>query len=278
MKIFTVGALGLSSSKLSMLKQAFSFSVLVKRIRAYELIEEIGDTFPDMFLVNIENDEALQQWQKYKAEKGAIDIPFAAVTTKIPKKAKYQIRLPFYATRVLKVLDEITARELGFVPELTIDDNKTKEEVNLLDIKTIDQPVTKKHDLDEVIIAPASKHTVLIVDSNPSMQKILRLSLSLLKVDADCTSQGETALNLIQSNQYDAVFVEAELPEMSGYQICRAIRENPGNSKLPVIILTSKNKGTNTLRGKISDCTTSISRPISHKDLEAISQEYIFSG
>ncbi len=278
MKLFTVAALGFPSSKLTMLEQAFSFTVLVKRARAYELVKDLDPSSPDIVLVNIESPEALATWEAYKTKKGTSAPPFAAVSTKIPRKAKYQIRLPFYAPRVLKVLDEISIKELKFVPEITIEDEDNEHPVNILNVATLPDPPPAPQEQQDVIVTNKARHTVLVVDGNTSTQKLMGLNLTLLKLDADYANDGESAKTLLQRNTYDAVFIEATLPDMSGYELCKSVHNELNNTELPVIMLADKNNSINKLRGKMAGCSIIKTKPLTHQELEEIAKEYIFSG
>ncbi len=283
MKTFSIAAFGFTPSELSMLQRAFSFTTLVNRTRAYKLIEDIAAETADIAMVNVENDAALNEWSNYQQAHTDTNIPFAAVSTKIPKKSQYQIRLPFYANRVLKVLDEITVKELGYVPELNIGEEDSQAEIGVLDVATVPKPAPKKTETKqpeisgspEIVVARNTRHTALVVDDNLPVRKQIGLSLSLLGVEAEYAETGEHALELLQTNKYDAVLLEHDLPGMDGYQVCKAIRENPVNGKIPVIMLGKKNTGLNKIRSKMAGCTTFMIKPLSHEEFESISRKYI---
>ncbi|MBE5781456.1 MAG: response regulator transcription factor [Clostridiales bacterium] len=78
---------------------------------------------------------------------------------------------------------------------------------------------------------------VLIVDDEPLILKGLRFSLEQDGYQVQEAMDGETALMLAQSGQFDIVLLDVMLPKMSGMDVLRGIREN---SQLPVIMLTAK--------------------------------------
>ena len=57
----------------------------------------------------------------------------------------------------------------------------------------------------------------------------------------DFASDGLTALHLIATNDYDVIILDVMLPGLSGFEICRRIRQDI-QSSTPVIILTSKDQ------------------------------------
>lgn len=82
---------------------------------------------------------------------------------------------------------------------------------------------------------PAS---ILIVDDDPAM------ILTLRKVLADLghirfAIRGADALRLIAEAAPDIVLLDAEMPGMSGFEVCRAIHADPSLAELPVIFVTS---------------------------------------
>jgi signal transduction histidine kinase/CheY-like chemotaxis protein/ligand-binding sensor domain-containing protein len=79
---------------------------------------------------------------------------------------------------------------------------------------------------------------VLVVDDNPTNLLILKNQLELWKLDAAMASSGEHALEMLsQSQRFDLVITDMQMPEMSGLQLTKSIRElYPG---LPVILLSS---------------------------------------
>lgn len=79
---------------------------------------------------------------------------------------------------------------------------------------------------------------VLLVDDNPKALEILELRLKTLGHRTTVAQNGEIALGLIERERPDVVVLDVTMPEMNGYQACRAIKRI--DPKIPVIILTAK--------------------------------------
>ena len=284
MKTFSIGTFGFSKSEMSMLERAFSFTVLTKRIRAYELKEDISSSPPDIIMLNIDSPSDIQQWENYKAQFSADNIPYAGVSSKIPKKSPYQIRLPFYANRVLKVLDEITIKELGYVPELTIGDNDAPSKMGVMEVATLDtettpnsRPVSREEEeaTGEVIVTRGERAKVLVADNDEAAQNQLSLSLNLLGIKADYTDSGEQVLQLIHDKTYDAVVLNTALNGLDGYHVCKAIRKDPDNSGIPVIMLAEHNNALVKFRCQKAGCTVFAAKPLTYESFKNIAQQYI---
>lgn len=80
---------------------------------------------------------------------------------------------------------------------------------------------------------------VLVVDDEPTN----RLTLKLILQKAGCkvvdASSGVQALSLLRTNQLDLVLVDVVMPEMNGFDVCRAIKGNWQTRHIPVFMVTS---------------------------------------
>jgi len=79
---------------------------------------------------------------------------------------------------------------------------------------------------------------ILIVDDS----RLLRLSneRTLVKAGHNVTSaeDGEAGLRLALENKPDIIVLDMMLPKLSGQDVLRALRQNPGTSNIPVLVLS----------------------------------------
>ena len=66
---------------------------------------------------------------------------------------------------------------------------------------------------------------ILVVDDDPFMTDILRMYLSRMGHDTDVAENGLKALRLLESGPYEVVITDAVMPEMTGFELCRAVRD-----------------------------------------------------
>lgn len=83
----------------------------------------------------------------------------------------------------------------------------------------------------------ASAH-VLLVDDNPMGLEILEVRLKALGHRTTIAQNGELAIACVERDRPDVVVLDVTMPELNGYQACRAIKRIDKN--IPVIILTAK--------------------------------------
>lgn len=81
---------------------------------------------------------------------------------------------------------------------------------------------------------------IVIVDDEPVNIKVTRKYLESAGYTRFLTTSDATqALQLIESNAPDLVLLDIMMPEVSGLEILESLRQNPGTSSLPVVILTA---------------------------------------
>ena len=78
---------------------------------------------------------------------------------------------------------------------------------------------------------------ILVVDDEKLLVKGLKFNLENDGYEVDGAYDGRQALELFEKNKYDLVLLDLMLPEISGLEVCRAIREK---SNVPVIMVTAK--------------------------------------
>jgi two-component system alkaline phosphatase synthesis response regulator PhoP len=83
---------------------------------------------------------------------------------------------------------------------------------------------------------------VLVVDDNPQN---LELILAYLE-DIDCQTLaaegGQQALDIIRQTPPDLVLLDVMMPKVSGFEVCKQIKNNPATADIPVIMVTALNE------------------------------------
>jgi diguanylate cyclase (GGDEF)-like protein len=78
---------------------------------------------------------------------------------------------------------------------------------------------------------------ILIVDDDPVMVRVLARILAPMGEILFATD-GESALRMVRERSPDAVLLDVEMPGMSGFEVCRAIKEDPSNADLPILFVS----------------------------------------
>src|ERR1700761_291189 len=78
---------------------------------------------------------------------------------------------------------------------------------------------------------------ILVVDDDPVMVRVLARILAPMGEILFATD-GESALRMVRERQPDAVLLDVEMPGMSGFEVCQAIKADHGNEDLPVLFVS----------------------------------------
>lgn len=103
--------------------------------------------------------------------------------------------------------------------------------------------------------------SILIVDDNASM---IQLMARMLKGVASLrfATRGEEALRLMREAPPDLVLLDADMPGLSGYQVCEAIRADAALVDIPVIFVTGHGEADAELRGLDAGAVDFITKPV----------------
>lgn len=106
----------------------------------------------------------------------------------------------------------------------------------------------------------------LVVDDEKSIVKGLKFSLEQDGMEVDCAYDGAEALEYAKANKYDIILLDVMLPELSGFDVCQAIREF---SSVPVIMLTAKGDDMDKILGLEYGADDYITKPFNILEVKA---------
>ena len=115
----------------------------------------------------------------------------------------------------------------------------------------------------------ASGHRVLVVDDTPQNVKLLADLLGARGYAVQTAASGEQALELIAAGAPDIVLLDVMMPGLSGYDVCRRIRENSATALLPVVLVTSLDPHQERVKGIEAGADDFLSKPINQPELFA---------
>jgi signal transduction histidine kinase/DNA-binding response OmpR family regulator/ligand-binding sensor domain-containing protein len=111
---------------------------------------------------------------------------------------------------------------------------------------------------------------ILVVDDEPINHQVLRNHLSAPGFYLTHAMSGTEALALLDNGQtFDLVLLDVMMPRMSGYEVCRQIRERFLPSELPIIMVTAKNQVQDLVEGLNTGANDYIAKPFSKDEFLA---------
>jgi DNA-binding response OmpR family regulator len=110
-------------------------------------------------------------------------------------------------------------------------------------------------------------HRILIVEDNPDLAFGLRATLEIEGYGVDVAADGRAGLNSVRATRPDLIILDLMLPEMNGYQVLRALREN--NDETPVLILTARGEEADKVLGFRLGADDYVTKPFGRLELSA---------
>jgi two-component system phosphate regulon response regulator PhoB len=110
---------------------------------------------------------------------------------------------------------------------------------------------------------------ILIVEDDPSLVELLRYNLETEGFDVSVARDGEGGMEAIDADDPDLVVLDWMLPNMSGIEICRQMRQRTATRSTPVIMLTAKGEESDRVRGLETGADDYIVKPFSPAELTA---------
>src|SRR5437879_1440710 len=111
--------------------------------------------------------------------------------------------------------------------------------------------------------------TILVVDDTAQNVKLLADLLTAKGYRAVTAASGAQALAVVEREHPDLVLLDVVMPEMSGYEVCRKIRDNPASAMLPVVMVTALDPGQERVKGIEAGADDFLTKPINQPELLA---------
>ena len=111
-----------------------------------------------------------------------------------------------------------------------------------------------------------SKASILVVDDEPAVLKVLVTRLQLAGYEVFSATNGEEAIEAFHKQSPDLIVLDVMLPKMDGFAVCRRIR---AESVVPIIFLTALEAISERVAGLDLGADDYLSKPFSPKELEA---------
>lgn len=112
-----------------------------------------------------------------------------------------------------------------------------------------------------------SAGSILVVDDDPGIRRALRTTLAGFGFTVEEACNGEDALALVRSRQFNAVLLDINMPGMGGMDACRELRRLA--PVLPILMLTVRDSQEDIVRALEAGADDYISKPFHIRELTA---------
>lgn len=113
-------------------------------------------------------------------------------------------------------------------------------------------------------------HTVIIADDDPDIRDLVRIAVGKSGLDLVASvSDGLAALEAIRTHDPDLAILDISMPEMTGVEVCRAVRADPALTDVRILLLTASVDDTARKLGTDAGADHFMAKPFSPRDLTA---------
>ncbi|MBU3914842.1 response regulator, partial [bacterium] len=111
--------------------------------------------------------------------------------------------------------------------------------------------------------------SILIVDDDFISLQTLQNHLSSAGYHVQAVQDGFQAWEIIQRQSFDLIVLDVMMPRLSGYELCKKIRQNRNITELPVIMLTARTRVEDIVEGFECGANDYLTKPINRQELLA---------
>jgi signal transduction histidine kinase len=123
------------------------------------------------------------------------------------------------------------------------------------------------HIHDTVQDGHVMKEQVLIVEDEHDTVELLRYNLQKESYQTVVARTGAEAISAVQSHMPDIVLLDIMLPELSGWDVCRMLRESATSKSVPIIMLTALSAEDARIKALTLGADDFLSKPFSLREL-----------
>jgi DNA-binding response OmpR family regulator len=111
------------------------------------------------------------------------------------------------------------------------------------------------------------KHRILIVDDEPNIVISLEYLMKKEGFDIAVATDGDAALRQAADFRPDLILLDVMMPKKSGFEVCQALRADPAQAAVKIIMLTAKGRETEVVKGLALGADAYITKPFSTQNL-----------
>ena len=108
---------------------------------------------------------------------------------------------------------------------------------------------------------------VLVAEDSPLIRDAIRRELSRAGFEVTVAEDGEQALGLARAQRFDAVSSDVMMPKMDGYELVRALRQEPHYRQIPIVMVTSKDARIDAMKGLDAGADAYLTKPAEADEL-----------
>jgi DNA-binding response OmpR family regulator len=120
--------------------------------------------------------------------------------------------------------------------------------------------------------------SVLIVDDEQHIRLLIEQTLEELEdegVQLLTAADGEAALEIVEAQHPEVVFLDVMMPKRNGFEVCETIKHERGLTNTRVVLLTAKGQSVDRERGMEVGADRYLTKPFDPDELLALARELL---
>jgi CheY-like chemotaxis protein len=110
---------------------------------------------------------------------------------------------------------------------------------------------------------------VLVIDDDPVNLLVATMQLGEFGAQVTEAADGETAWDILQSQDFDVLFVDVQLPGISGLEVVQRVRARPGNRQPLIAVMTASATSADQQAALDAGADTFVPKPATLADIGA---------
>jgi CheY-like chemotaxis protein len=117
--------------------------------------------------------------------------------------------------------------------------------------------------------------TMLIVDDQPELRLLIKLTFSGTGFTVREAADGESALAACAAEMPDVVLLDVMMPGIDGYEVCRRLKSEPRLGNSLVVLMTAGDQATERVRAREAGADLYLPKPFSPAELLRLVTEHL---
>jgi CheY-like chemotaxis protein len=110
-------------------------------------------------------------------------------------------------------------------------------------------------------------HRILIADDNDANRELLEAYLVNVECEIETSADGDETLNKVASFNPDLVLLDVMMPKLSGFEVCKQLKDDPTTRRVMVLMVTALNELGDIERAVAAGTDDFLSKPVNKVEL-----------
>ena len=122
------------------------------------------------------------------------------------------------------------------------------------------------------------RKTVLLADDSNTILMMEKMLLAAEPYNLVAAKDGQEAYDKALSEKPDLIVLDVVMPKLTGFEVCRKLREHEQTKATPILLVTTRGEAENIQKGYDAGCSDYITKPINGSEFISKLRTYLGAG